>query len=145
MQDQKKTIISGLIVGCLILALGVGVYYAQNLNKAQTVKTQAAPVSQIESFLPKPGSKISSVTDIQAKAKYPGDLKNLLAVFKVGEFQSEQLIIERLDKDNVLIKGKLDSTRYPNGSHNLTIYLYSTESGKTSLIGSSQYSISISN
>lgn len=145
MEDQKKTIISGLIVGCLILALGVGVYYVQNINKSQSVKTQAAPVSQVESFLPKPGSKISLVTDIEAKAKSIENIKNLLAVFKIGDFQSEQLTITRLDNESVILKGKLDSIRYPNGSHNLTIYLYSTMNGKTSLIGSSQYTVSIAN
>lgn len=143
--EKKKTIISGLIVGGLVLALGMGVFYTQNTSNPQVYRTQAAPAAAIESFLPKPGSKLSKTIEIQAKAQTKDDLKNLFAVVKIGSYQSEPLTLERLDPNSILIQGMLNTQKYPNNSYPLTIYLYNNASGKTKLIGSVQYSVVIAN
>lgn len=145
MQDKKKTIISGLIVGSLVLALGIGVYNSKNTSNSQTVITEAAPVSKIESFLPIPGTTLKGNIEVQAKSKTSENIKNLFAVVKIGDAPSVPLSIERLDSSSILIKGTINTLKYQNGSQTISIYLYTTSTGKTKLIGSNQYRVSISN
>ncbi|EKD91315.1 MAG: hypothetical protein ACD_30C00024G0002 [uncultured bacterium] len=145
MQDKKKTIISGLIVGGLVIAMAANVFNLQNLNKSQVFKSQAAPVSAIELISPQSNSLLEGTLALHAKVRIEKDLVNLSAVVKLGEYKAEPLEISYENSENIILRGTIDSTKYENGNHLLKIFVYSNSDKSPTNVASGAYPIVVKN
>lgn len=141
-QDKKKTIISGLIVGGLVLAIGFGVLRTQNLSTSQNYTSKAAPTSPITLITPSSGSTVGDVVGIEANFTPATQVDHLYAIAKVGDYTSIPLTIK--SGETITLSGTLNTSSYKNGNYTLSVFVY-TETGDTpQLVGRGDFEVIIS-